>query len=485
MNVRLWFAAETWRLDGRLWFLIAVTFAGYLAFLVSTPTTLYAIACFVAAVAAGHLRDGTGISVTPVPDWLKAGGLLAAYILVSSVWTFDVKSTVLTGLLIAGLLAVAHIGTLSLARAPALWLEHITRTMLVAYIVALLYFIIDELTVLAFQKAILWPFHAVRLGGATGIWFDRATVVDVPYSSIKWRMPPLGFLLWPALLICTLQLKDAGVRTVRTVQAALLGVAAWMIWYAGHRTSFAALVVAVAIFAMAAWNPARTRQVLGLAWVAAFIVIIPLATMLFSLSFHKDKRVGKLDSRIVIWAYTAEQIKTHPLLGIGAVATNNVNTKNLEAVKAAHPELFQPQNSDQPNSGHPTYDMLRSWFELGGTGSIAHAHNIFLQSWFELGALGTCLLAAFGLCVLHASALAPSATQPYLQAAFAAVAVTTGASFGLFEPWFMGTFVMCALSCVMAVTYHRRLQPSPPAGFSGDDGGRAERRAGGRNRSVS
>jgi hypothetical protein len=42
MTMRNWFAAETRRLETRLWFLINVTFASYMAFLVSTPTTLYA-----------------------------------------------------------------------------------------------------------------------------------------------------------------------------------------------------------------------------------------------------------------------------------------------------------------------------------------------------------------------------------------------------------------------------------------------------------
>jgi O-antigen ligase len=211
-----------------------------------------------------------------------------------------------------------------------------------------------------------------------------------------------------------------------------------MMWYSNHRTSVAALIAAALVFALATWRPTGARRLLGGLWIASFVVIIPLVLTLFSLNLHKDPRfANKLDARFIIWAYTAEQVKKHPLRGVGAAATKLINAQNEEVARSATPA-----------------DFVYLW----STGP--HAHNAFLQSWFELGALGTMLLAAFGLRVLSLTALAPLATQPYLQAAFAAVAVTGSASFGLFEPWFMGTFSMCALSCFMAMTYYRRLQTS-------------------------
>jgi O-antigen ligase len=436
MDVRHWFKSETWQLDSRLWLLINATFASYFAFLISTPVTLIAIACLVAALGYAHLQDGRTIAVMPIPDWLTLGGLLVAYIAVSIFWSADPSTTGKTALLIAGLLAATHIGILLIVCCPAIWLEHMTRTLLIALSVALLYFIIEDLTDLAIQKALIWPFRAVRFN--SGVWFDHSTVLDLSKNSIKWRMPPLGFLLWPALLICTLQLKDLKILAVRSVQASLVGAAAWMMWYSNHRTSVAALIAATLVFALATWRPTLVRRSLGGLWIASFVVIIPVVLTLFSLNLHKDPRfANKLDARFIIWAHTAEQVKKHPLRGVGAAATKLINTQNVEVAKSATPA-----------------DFVYLW----STGP--HAHNAFLQSWFELGALGTMLLAAFGLHVLNLTALAPLATQPYLQAAFAAVAVTGSASFGLFEPWFMGTFSMCALSCIMAVTYYRRLHTS-------------------------
>ena len=259
-------------------------------------------------------------------------------------------------------------------------------------------------------------------------------MIEIANASIKWRMPPLGFLLWPALLICALQLNSSATSVVRSIQATIGAGAAWMMWQSNHRTSVAALIAAMLVFALTKWRSSEARRILGGAWIASFVFIIPVVLTLFSLELHKDPRFAqRLDARFILWAYTAEQVKTHPLRGIGAAATKLLNERNLIA-EASTPAGFAYMWRSGP-----------------------HAHNVFLQSWFELGGLGTLLFAAFGWRILNLTASAPPATQPYLTAAFAAVAVTGSTSFGLFEPWFIGTFAMCALTCAMALAYYGRI----------------------------
>jgi O-antigen ligase len=342
----------------------------------------------------------------------------------------------ITASLIALLLVGTYVVTQLLEHSPTPWLEHMTRTVLVVLVMAILYFLIEELTAHAIKKAVFWLFRAVRFG-PDGIWLDRNAVVEIHDSSIKWRMPPVGFLLWPTLLICSLQLGHVGKRALiaRCGQIGILGLSAWTIWLSTHRTSVAALIAAVIIFGLATWRPDHVRRLLGVGWIAAFVIIVPLVLTIFSFNFHNYRLVSaSLDARFILWAYTAEHVKDHPVRGIGAGATPVIDAQALPIAKA-----------------NTTSDYVYLW-RPG-----PHAHNIFLQSWFELGALGTLILAAFGLCILSLTALAPLATQPYLLAAFATVAVTSSASFGLFELWYMAAFAMCAITCVMAVSYHRRL----------------------------
>ena len=60
-----------------------------------------------------------------------------------------------------------------------------------------------------------------------------------------------------------------------------------------------------------------------------------------------------------------------------------------------------------------------------------------------------------GLMVLRATARAPRDTQPYLLAAFTTVLVTSAASFGSFEPWFMGAYAISAMAATAAVAFER------------------------------
>jgi O-antigen ligase len=446
--MRRWFELETWRLDRQLWTLIVVVFTAC-TLLFTSP--LAAIAYTLLLVGFGGLFWWSGQTIRQsaaplVPAWLIVGGGGVAYMFMSIFWSADPPTTLKIALISAALLVGTYLFSRIAELCPVTWLEHMTRTTLAAFLVAVFYFLFEAVSDHIIEKSILYPFKAFKVSNA-GVESYR---VDVIENSIKWRMPSINFLLWPVLLICALQLdpREAGTdaatgKLVRGFQVAILLAVAVVLYLSGHRTSQVAFAVAVPVFiASSLWRPTWLRRLLGTFWCLAFIGVVPLVLMLFNANLHTDNKFkDNLDQRFVIWATTAELVSNQPLLGIGAAATTLLNNRNFPASEAA-------KLAKQPY--------------LKRTGP--HAHNIYLQSWYELGAVGALMLMVFGLFVLGATASAPAPTQPYLLATFATAMTTGGASFGLFEVWFMNTFAVSAFAALISVAYFRRLSQAvvPP-----------------------
>jgi O-antigen ligase len=74
-----------------------------------------------------------------------------------------------------------------------------------------------------------------------------------------------------------------------------------------------------------------------------------------------------------------------------------------------------------------------------------HSHNAYLQAWYETGAVGAAILMAVGLLVLRSVGEAPSHAQPYLYATFVSCALMGGASFSLWQTWFMASLGLVAV----------------------------------------
>lgn len=432
MQVRRWFDAEVWRLEPNLWVLVIATFIATFTFVTTPWLALAACGVIIAATMYVAGQGELQVSLRPVPNWLIVGGIGTGYILVSILWSGDPRSTALSALILALLLIGAHVALSALEALPLAALEHMSRTMLVALILALLFLLSEELSNHAIKRGLSWPFRAVRWrdGGLSVDWAVRA--VKISPAAIKWNMPALSFLLWPTLLICALQI---GWRQSRWPQLAIGGAAFLLIMLSDHRTSQVAFVLAVAVFGVAWLYPARARQALMALWVMSFVAIIPLAQAAYDAKLHLGGQVGPtMAARIILWNYTAVEVPKHPIIGVGAAATRLIDNQREALSPAPQPAGY--------------YYQLR-------TGP--HAHDVFLQSWYELGALGTLLFMAFGLGVLATIAAAPREAQPYLLAAATTVWVTSAASFGLFEPWFMGAYAIAALASGVAVAYRLRL----------------------------
>ena len=433
LQIRL-FSVEKWRLDQRLWTLIVATFTAYFVFETTSWLSLGSFGLMVIALSFAYRRERMVSAWRPLPPWFYAGSIYLAYVAASSTWSADPRSTLLTALVLAYLIIGMHLISRQLDHCPTVWLEHITRTIAITFVFALLYYCIEELTDNGIKRVLFWPFKAIRVS-SDGIAWDRVTSVAISPTTIKWRIPALTFLLWPVLFINSLQLTSHR-RLASGVNIAIFGVTGWLVWKSAHTTSQVAFIAALAAFALASWHSMTTWRAVALAWCLSFLLIIPLALLLYRADLHLDARLAaSTRARLILWGHTAEQIKLHPFIGVGAAATKLLDHRGFAEAESKRPGNFAYAIRTGP-----------------------HAHNIFLQSWYELGAIGTLLMIAFGLFALRGMAAFPIMTHAYLIPTVATVGVTASASFGLFEPWFMGAFAMCATTALIALAYSKRLQ---------------------------
>jgi O-antigen ligase len=239
----------------------------------------------------------------------------------------------------------------------------------------------------------------------------------------------LVMLIWPTFLIVRTALAPA---TARLVAGGLLVLTAVAVLRSEHETSMLALVAGCLVFAGTHAAPRIMRGVLLAAWIAATMLIVPVAGVSYSAGLYQAEWLPKTArNRIVLWGVTAGKVREAPLLGIGIDSTKPLDEQAADG--AAWP------------ANHP-YPLR--------TGR--HSHSIYMQTWYELGAVGAAFLLAIGLLVLRAFGRAPGDAQPYLSACFTATAVISAFSWGMWQPWFMAAYALLAVIMLLALDGDRR-----------------------------
>lgn len=441
MHARTWLARDTWRLNRRLWTLIVASFTALFVFLSTPWLTLAAIALLIGALGLAVRAERLALPPFAIGTWHVCALVMLAYLLVSLLWSGDPRATAITALTFTYLcLALATLDRL-LEAVSYEWLQHITRALLSAYAIALAYMLIEELSDNVIKQALFRPFLAVRWRDG-GLAFDFAhATAKTPRDRIKWNMPPVAFVLWPLLLMLATQLREA--RVYRIFQLIIVAAAALLSVLAEHRTTQGAIVASAAIFLIASFMPVSSVGVsrfLKLAWIAGFLLIIPVALVGYRMDMHLNGRLApSMAARLILWNFTAEHLLQHPFVGVGAAATRRLDNEMEKVKPAERPEGY-------------LYSLR--------TGP--HAHNAFLQSWYELGLIGTALIGVLGYVGLATVLQAPPATQPYLLAAQTTVLFSISGSFGLFEPWFMGAIAMAMITSLIAIRHFLTAQETPP-----------------------
>jgi hypothetical protein len=199
-------------------------------------------------------------------------------------------------------------------------------------------------------------------------------------------------------------------------------LAAVMMISDNEASQVALLGSSLVVMAMWLW-PQYVLRILAVAWCASFVLVLPASFAAYQNGLHFATWLpGTARQRVIIWEYTAEQVLSHPLLGVGIESTPALRDQQAAIAAPERPEGF-------------VYPRT-----LG-----SHAHNVFLQAWFELGAVGVLLLAIVGAAVVTLIPLLPASAQPFAAGSFAAFAFVGAFSWGMWQMWFMSAIALLPL----------------------------------------
>ncbi len=247
--------------------------------------------------------------------------------------------------------------------------------------------------------------------------WDGDLLVAIEPTDLTRNIAPITLLLWAALLALR-KIFRADVLW-RVLSGLLFVVAALVIMKSEHETSKVALLFGVVVFVMASLSVKWSDRLLKLGWCFACLAVIPCVLALYRTDLKDAGWVQpSMRARIDIWNTTAEATFKAPILGVGAGMMYQIGEKGVERDK--YPGLW------------------------------GHAHNVFLQTWFEFGAVGPALLTLIGLAVIARMRSLPDGLLPYAHATFASATAIAAASYGMWQPWFIAMFAMCAAMFVAA-----------------------------------
>jgi exopolysaccharide production protein ExoQ len=230
-------------------------------------------------------------------------------------------------------------------------------------------------------------------------------------------------MFWPAaLLVRSLGLR----RELNCVALAGAAVMAATIFSSEHGSSQLAFVGAGAVFGLFCLRPRLAMPVVVAGWVAANLLAVPAAWLLYSAEAHRVQWLpDSARHRVVIWRYTAEQVHKAPLLGAGVAAARALDAAREEGQVAPG-----------------------THFKLS---TDLHSHNAYLQVWYEAGAVGAAIVLGLGLTVLWGLRAFAAEAQPYLAATFAGCALLVASAYSIWAPWFMATLAMTAVFAALGV----------------------------------
>jgi hypothetical protein len=349
-------------------------------------------------------------------------GAAGVYLLVNGTWSLDRTSAYseIAGYLVFAAAISVTIDGLRATPRPAL--RAMASGFLAGVVVAAAFLCFEAFSGQAVHRLLI-PYVPGLLPASRHMRMEAGTVVFLEPYLLNRSTTALALLFWPAALAAARLGLSRGMRAI-----ALLGLALAVatIFRSEHGTAKIAWLGAGAIFAVAWLGQGLARRLVVAGWLAVTLLVAPLATLAYSHQLYLASWLpGSARQRLVIWAYTSEQIGKAPLFGAGVSTARALNTRNDE---------------NAPRAPGSKYRLTTGW----------HSHNGYLQAWYETGAVGALFLLGLGLLVLRSIAEAAAATQPYLYATFVSCTLIGGSSFSLWAPWFMASFGLAAVFAVLA-----------------------------------
>jgi len=259
--------------------------------------------------------------------------------------------------------------------------------------------------------------------------YDNVKIVLNP-SAFNRNATLIMLLLWPVLLLATNQTN----RFTRYATVPLIaGASALSVILSHSQTAQVALVLSGLAFLAAYFATRITHHVITAAWCIAILFAAPLAATPYELGLHKaDWVFSSARDRIVLWGYTARQIPTAPILGVGIRSTRFMSKKLLKTT------VKKPENAAYP-------------LRLG-----RHSHNHYLQIWYELGAVGAVLYLLAGLALLQKIRCLAQSVRPYATAGFVAACSVAAFGWGLWQTWLLAIYSLSAILLIFAGEFAKR-----------------------------
>ena len=223
-------------------------------------------------------------------------------------------------------------------------------------------------------------------------------------------------------------LQSAGLedRTKKIIKTAFIIIALCVLFLTHSQTAH--LAVLVFLIFWFGFPVSRPKAWTALAIIiSAGILIMPWAVQFLynALAEHVHTLPWLSDAyaanRLEIWDFIARKALENPLYGFGIEATRHI--EHFETAK-----LYTPHDH------------------------VLHPHNAVMQIWIEFGALGAILLCAFITAILKALSMLEHEHARLALSLFAAVLAVSCISYGLWQGWWLGLFILIAALSAYATT---------------------------------
>ncbi len=395
----------------------------------ATPWLLLLLGAPIVLAAMGPHR---ALAMRPLTQLGIGLGVFGVYLALNALWAVDPLQGVGRAILFALIAALVTALWAALPKLDGSRVQLLQRTALIGAVVALLFLAFETVFDQPVRKLVVSMLPMLR-PAPKHMTVTDGWVTQIGLYTLNRSIAMVVLLLWPVLLIARARLSSG---QSRLAAMAAVGVSAITVFSSEHETSMLALVAGCFVFVGMAVAPKPMRALVLAAWVAATLLVVPLAATAYDTGLH---RAGWLPqtarNRIVLWGVTADKVWDKPLLGVGIGSTKPLD------------EDAAPTATVQPGDSYPQR-----------TGR--HSHNIFMQTWYELGAVGALLFLAVGVLALRALGRLPPADQPYAFASFVS-AMTIGAfTWGMWQPWFMAAFGIWAAMLLIGLDATRRMRVS-------------------------
>lgn len=266
----------------------------------------------------------------------------------------------------------------------------------------------------------------LRSGGSAHFKVEGGWITQIDPFVLKRNSGALCILAWPVILAWQSSRPAGPLRT--SVIAATLALVFAAALLTAHDAAMIAIGASATTFSLARRFDRTARIAVLSAWLVGCALIVPIMQTAYQVGLYRDSALPwTARARIILWGYTANQVASRPLVGIGAAATKEYSKRHL-------PIAARPADHIYPLSTAP------------------HAHNIFLQVWFELGALGATLLALIGALILSETAQLNRAERPFALASFVSAVAITSFTWSIWQEWFLALlFAAPILVCLGSI----------------------------------